>query len=310
MDTPIYDCNINKVKVHFQFQGNAPWQIHYFKIGVPNTYNTIITYANNYDAYFNSGNYILDSVTDNSNCTKVYNAYINNNYSPIGCIKTATTYNCDSNKTQINYQLFGDAPWTITYLNIDSNSIVQEQTNSANYSLFLNNGNYVIQSVTDFKCTKLINDSLHLNVPKLASSISAEAISCDSNKMYVIINATSGNPPYSYKYYKNNIQQTKISYSATDTFYLDNGAYFFERMSDSIGCEVVFNKNVVVEYNPFFFNNITNIYNCEKDSTLVKFDITNYNDVYLQYTKNNSPISSLTIDFKKLNPFRVVFHCN
>ena len=298
MDTPIYDCNVNKVKVHFQFQGNAPWQIHYFKIGVPNTYNTLTTYANNYDAYFNSGNYIIDSVTDNSNCTKVYNAYIDNNYSPIGCIKTATTYNCDSNKTQINYQLFGDAPWTITYLNIDSNSIVQEQTNSANCSLFLKNGNYVIQSITDFKCTKIIADSLQLNVPKLTSSISAEAISCDSNKMYVIINATSGNPPYSYKYYKNNILQTKTSYSATDTFYLDNGAYFFERMSDSIGCEVVFNKNVVVEYNPFFFNNITNIYNCEKDSTLVKFDITNYNDVYLQYTKNNSPISSLTIDFK------------
>lgn len=298
MDTPIYDCNINKVKVHFQFQGNAPWQIHYFKIGVPNTYNIITTYANNYDAYFNSGNYILDSVTDNSNCTKVYNAYINNNYSPIGCIKTATTYNCDSNNTQINYQLFGDSPWTITYLNIDSNSIIQEQTNSANYSLFLNNGNYVIQSVTDFKCTKIIVDTLQLNVPKLTSTISAEAISCDSNKMYVIIKATSGNPPYSYKYYKNNILQTKTSYSATDTFYLDNGAYFFERMSDSIGCEVVFNKNVVVEYNPFFFNNITNIYNCEKDSTLVKFDITNYNDVYLQYTKNNSPISSLTIDFK------------
>ena len=298
MDTPIYDCNVNKVKVHFQFQGNAPWQIHYFKIGVPNTYNTLTTYANNYDAYFNSGNYIIDSVTDNSNCTKVYNAYIDNNYSPIGCIKTATTYNCDSNKTQINYQLFGDAPWTITYLNIDSNSIVQEQTNSANYSLFLKNGNYVIQSITDFKCTKIIVDTLQLNVPKLTSSISAEAISCDSNKMYVIINATSGNPPYSYKYYKNNILQTKTSYSATDTFYLDNGAYFFERMSDSIGCEVVFNKNVVVEYNPFFFNNITNIYNCEKDSTLVKFDITNYNDVYLQYTKNNSPIASLTIDFK------------
>jgi hypothetical protein len=117
--------------------------------------------------------------------------------------------------------------------------------------------------------------------------------------MYVIIKATSGNPPFYYKYYKNNILQIKTSYLPTDTFYLENGAYFFERMTDSIGCEIIFNKNVVVEYNPFYFNNITNKYNCEKDSTLVSFDIANYNDVYLQYTKNNSPISSLTIDYKK-----------
>jgi hypothetical protein len=299
MDTPMYDCNVNKVKVHFQFQGNAPWKIHYFKIGVPNVYNSLTTYSNNYDAYFTTGNYIIDSITDNSNCTKVYNTYVNNIYSPIGSIKTATTFNCDSNKTQLHYQLFGDAPWTITYLNIDSNSIHQKYTNSSNFNFFLNNGNYVIQSLTDYKCTKLINDTLHLNVPKLISTISAEAVSCDSNKMYVIIKATSGNPPFYYKYYKNNILQIKTSYLPTDTFYLEIGAYFFERMTDSIGCEIIFNKNVVVEYNPFYFNNITNKYNCEKDSTLVSFDIANYNDVYLQYTKNNSPISSLTIDYKK-----------
>lgn len=298
MDTPIYDCNVNKVKVHFEFQGNAPWKIHYFKIGVPNVYNSFTTYSNIYDAYFSTGNYIIDSITDNSNCTKVYNTYVYNNYSPIGCVKTATTFNCDSNKTQLQYQLFGDAPWTITYRNIDSNIIIQKQTNSNHFNLFLKNGNYVIQSIADYKCSKIINDTLHFNVPKLTSTISAEAISCDSNKMYVIIQATSGNPPYYYKYYKNNILQTKISYLNTDTFYLNNGAYFFERMTDSIGCEVIFNKNVVVEYNPFYFNNITNKYNCEKDSTLVKFDINNYNDVYLQYTKNNSSISSLTIDFK------------
>ena len=297
MDTPMYDCNVNKVKVHFQLQGNAPWQIHYFKIGVPTIYNTFTTYANNYDAYFTTGNYIIDSITDNSNCTKVYNTYVDNSFSPIGCVKTATIYNCDSNKTQINYQLLGDAPWTISYLNIDSNTIHQEYTSSNNFNLFLNNGNYVIQSLTDYKCTKLINDTLHLNVPKLISTISAEAVSCDSNKMYVIINATSGNPPYYYKYYKNNILQTKTSYFPTDTFYLENGAYFFERMWDSIGCEIIFNKNVVVEYNPFFLNNITNKYNCEKDSTLVSFDISNYDDVYLQYTKNNSSVSSLNIDY-------------
>ena len=297
MDTPMFDCNVNKVKVHFQLQGNAPWQIHYFKIGVPTIYNTFTTYANNYDAYFTTGNYIIDSITDNSNCTKVYNTYVDNSFSPVGCVKTATIYNCDSNKTQINYQLLGDAPWTISYLNIDSNTIHQEYTSANNFNLFLNNGNYVIQSLTDYKCTKLINDTLHLNVPKLISTISAEAVSCDSNKMYVIINATSGNPPYYYKYYKNNILQTKTSYFPTDTFYLENGAYFFERMSDSIGCEIIFNKNVVVEYNPFFLNNITNKYNCEKDSTLVSFDISNYDDVYLQYTKNNSPVSSLNIDY-------------
>lgn len=299
MDTPIYDCNVNKVKVHFQFQGNAPWKIHYYKIGVPPVYNTFTTYSNVYDAYFNTGNYIIDSITDNSNCTKVFNTYVNNDYSPIGFQKTGTIYNCDSNKTQINYHFNGDAPWIISILNLDSNSIFQKQTNTSNYSLFLNNGNYVIQSVTDYKCTSIINDTLHLNLPKLISTISAEAVSCDSNKMYVIINATSGNAPYTYKYFQNNILQNKISYTSTDTFYLENGAYFFEKMSDSIGCEVIFNKNVNVEYIPFYINGISTKYNCEKDSTLISFDISNYDDVFLQYTKDNSPITTLTIPYNK-----------
>lgn len=285
--SPVYDCAQQVVGVDMQLQGNAPWTIHYFKTGVPPQFFTYTTYNPSYTALFGNGNYVIDSISDISNCIKQINMYVHNEYSPLNILKTNTVYNCDSNKIQINYQLYGDAPWTIQYRDLNSNSIHQVVSYYNTYSLFLQSGDYVVEQVTDYKCTQILNDSLHFAIPKLISSISSEAVSCDSNKMYVVINTPSGVSPYHIKYFENNILKYRISNNNTDTFYLNNGSFFFEKITDALGCEIIFNRNVIADYNPFYFQQLQTSYSCEKDSTLLKVAIQHATPIYFEYYQDN-----------------------
>jgi hypothetical protein len=74
----------------------------------------------------------------------------------------------------------------------------------------------------------------------------------------------------------------------TDTtkLFLPNGNYLLTRVMDSIGCVIQYNQNIIANYSDFSFNSFSSNYLCNVDSTLLMFDVTHQQAVWLIYSKN------------------------
>jgi hypothetical protein len=55
------------------------------------------------------------TVTDATGCTASLNQTHTFDYDTLDIQLSAPTYNCDSNKTSLHFDLHGNAPWTIQY---------------------------------------------------------------------------------------------------------------------------------------------------------------------------------------------------
>jgi hypothetical protein len=141
----------------------------------------INTSNNSFDYFFNNGVYQFLSVSDATLCVKNINQVFNFNYLPISINASTPTYNCDSNKTQIDFTFTGNAPFTLAYT---QDAIPQSiNTNNTQYAAFLTNGTYAFTSVTDATgCTASLNQTHTFNYDTIDIQLSAPTYNCDSNK--------------------------------------------------------------------------------------------------------------------------------
>jgi hypothetical protein len=289
-----YDCDSNKLRVNLSLQGLAPWNIQYI-----NTATSILTSINTIDPnesiYLPNGIYQFVQVSDNAPCYVPFNQITSNFYTPLTIQKTNTSYNCDSNKVKIDYSLSGDGPWTIQYKNLNGGTIFSQISVNPFTSIYLPSGDYVIQSVTDLKCTKVISDTIHINFPALTGGISPYVIACDSGKMSTSINILSGLKPYSLHYTYNNVPSILYTNQNATPFYLTNGTYYLNSIKDSVGCELVLNNSYQANYNPFEYTGINSTYNCSLDSTAIQLSFTGQSQLNLVYRKDNLPYDTLNV---------------
>ncbi|MCC7029974.1 MAG: T9SS type A sorting domain-containing protein, partial [Chitinophagaceae bacterium] len=292
---PVYDCDSNKTKVQFTLSGNAPWTIHYTDQNAAQTFS-VQTYNPAFTLYFSNGLYLITGVHDSTNCLVTLSQNVSNFYTALTYLQNNAVYNCDSNKMQINYSFTGDAPYTLTYKNNITGIISQTNSVLPSAHFYLPDGDYTILSVQDLKCVKTIDDTVHIHYPKLISSLSPAVISCDSGKVFVRLSTPQGNAPYTYKYYFNNQLVSFTTHDTATTLYLNNGQYFFENVTDSMGCTVMYNQSLNAFYLPYQYHGFTKKYNCEKDSTELSFDATIFTKTYIAYTYNGSSTDSFIIN--------------
>lgn len=293
---PVYDCDSNKMRVHFSLTGNAPWSIQYTHQNIPPANYSIQTNDPNQELFFNIGSYVITDLHDSTNCSKNVLLSVNNTFTPLMIQKNPDVYLCDSSKMLISYVCSGDAPYTISYKNNGNGITYQKNTNQPNLEILLGDGNYTILSINDAKCSKAINDTIIINYPKLTSSMAPAAISCDSDKVFVQFVTPQGNKPFTYYYYFNNQYLSFTTYNNATNFYLNNGQYFFEKVVDSMGCAVNYNQIVNANYIPYHYYGNSKKYLCDKDSTALTFDISNALKVFISYTYNGGPIDSFEIE--------------
>lgn len=283
IENPSYSCDSNKTKIHFNLQGNPPYTIYYFRNMLS---QQLVTSVSSFDAYFTNANYFFYKIKDNTNCSIDTNLFYTFNFQPLTVTLVQQTYNCDSNKVKVDYMLTGDGPWTLYYSNSVTGAVYSQSSTMPVISLYLSAGHYSLLSVTDTNCSISLQDTLLINVEVLSSTITPMTVSCDSAKNVVQFITHGGRKPYHYEYYYNGILFSLSSMTDTTKLFLPNGNYLLTRVMDSIGCVIQYNQNIIANYSDFSFNSFSSNYLCNVDSTLLMFDVTHQQAVWLIYSKN------------------------
>ena len=289
---PIYDCDSNKSKIHFDLEGNPPFTIFYQK---DLTNLQVSTSFNTFELYLENGNYLIQKMMDSKGCVKDTNQLYSFNFQPLSINIMSEQYNCDSNLYEVNYQFTGDLPWILTYKNINTGNITSINSVNPYLTLKLSNGDYEIISIEDDKCLLPMNDTMNIHFLPLQSSLSPATIICDSDKYSVQLIIEGGIKPYTFTYNYNGLLQSFTTYSDTNLIVLENGNYQFNEVTDSLACTKQFNQFMNIDYTGFQFNSLTQKYICEKDSTEITFDISHVSPLSVIYN-NGIFADTLLID--------------
>lgn len=280
MNQPVYNCDSNKTLVEFNFNGNPPFTLNYSMNGIA-TQETVLT--DTFRRLVNNGIYIFQSVKDATHCTKNINQYFNFSFQPLAFSIPTQFYDCDSNKYRVNWQFQGNGPWTVTYSDGIQTFTKNFFTSSA--SLFLPNGNWILQAVSDQNCSKIISIPLAVNFQELSAQVNNQAFHCDSNKMAVSLSLT-GNAPWKLNYTKlGTVNQTVILQfqQPNPTIFLAQGDYILNHVMDNVSC--IFPLNHFVSYTFDTLSAIKNLqqYDCDSGKLHVQYLVTGAPPVVLKY---------------------------
>lgn len=289
-------CDSLKTKMIFETQGIPPFTFFWKQ----NNQNDSIVYHTSKDSLLlMNGNYHFLKLQDASNCYVEMNQNDTFNFASISAALTTPVYHCDSNKTQIHFDLQGNAPWTIFYKKDGINQ--QVSTNQASLDLLFENGNYLFTQVKDITyCTFNLNQSYNFNGNPIDVTISAPIYHCDSNKTAIQF-SFSGNAPWIINYTKDNNPAQIVSNSSQLTAYFDNGNYQFISVSDVTNCTKNINQNfnfIEVAVNGIF--NPT-IYDCASNKNKIELETQGKFPMILTFY--DSSRNALIVDTMKVTPF-------
>lgn len=272
MSQALYDCDSNKNLIHFDFQGNSPWTVSYNENGMIQQFQTN---QNSIDKYFGNGNFNFMYVTDSTSCNYNLNVQYLFNNTPLAATIVQQLYDCDSNKYRIDFSLEGNAPWIIEYQN--GSTLYRDTTWDALAKIYLQNGNWTINSVQDAKqCSIPFGTTLTVNYTPLQVLFGNAVYDCDSNKMKVNI-ALQGNGPWTMYYQKFGMQniidsiQTSISSS---TFYYSIGSYFVYQVVDNNQCSINPNYYTTNNHVALQAQKINTKYNCDSSKLQIDYALT------------------------------------
>ncbi|MCC7029480.1 MAG: hypothetical protein IT257_04175, partial [Chitinophagaceae bacterium] len=155
ISAPVYDCDSNLTNIQMTLQGRSPWLLQYKKNGMPQNMQISNPSAS---LYFNNGLYELISVTDSNQCQKSISQLFNFQFDSLHVSLSPPMYNCDSNKTSIQFSLQGNPPFEIHYT--ENGIPASISTNANNLTQYFTNGNYDFTTVSDATgCVKNINQA-------------------------------------------------------------------------------------------------------------------------------------------------------
>jgi hypothetical protein len=289
LSAPIYDCDSQKTKIHVDLTGNSPWLLNYTQNGAV---VQLVAHSNSIDLFLNNGLYQFISISDSTSCVKNINQVYSFNYSPIAISASTPIYRCDSNKTQINFSLQGNAPFSLAYtkdltpLNIN--------TSFNNLTSFFTNGNYDFTTLIDATgCTSDLNQTHTFNFDTIDISLSTPVFNCDSNKTLIHFDL-EGNAPWTIQYTQNGTPLQILTLDSSFDYYLGNGIYQFLSISDATMCLKNINQVYNFNYSPITVSASIPSYKCDSNKTQIDFAFQGNAPFSLAYTKNLVPLNLTT----------------
>jgi hypothetical protein len=206
---------------------------------------------------------------------------------------TAPEFSCDSNKMHIQFNLSGEAPWTMYY----TKDAVSYQLFSATPVLhaYFDNGQYVLLGITDASgCSKLIGQNYFFNTQAIDVSLSQGIFDCDSLKTKIHFEL-QGNPPFVIDYTRNSVPLQLVTMHSSIDQYFTNGTYHFSTMTDSTNCSKAINLSFNINYSPLQVTHTSPVYNCNTNLTSIPFHFNGNSPFTLQYTRNASSMTVLCV---------------
>ena len=267
LTAPIYNCDSNKTHLQVNMTGNGPWMLVYTYNGINQQYTTA---QNQSDLYLPNGTYQFISVQDATGCNAMINAVYTFTYQTLQASMSIPMYNCDSNKTEIEYSLQGNSPFTLQYT--QDSQAQQALYASSNPTAYYSNGQYDFQTITDATgCIDTLNQNYTWNFDTISVTLTAPMYNCDSNKTHLQMNLT-GNGPWIVGYLNTitGLPYTVSSIQNIKDIYFSNGIYQVTNVTDQTQCQSVINQIITNLYSPLTFQKLNESFNC--DSNKIKID--------------------------------------
>jgi hypothetical protein len=282
LSTPMYNCDSNKTHLQVNLTGNGPWMVTYTYNGINQQYTTSQAQS---DLYLLNGTYQFISVQDATGCNAMINAVYTFSYQTLQASMSTPMYNCDSNKTEIAYNLQGNSPFTLQY--VQNSQVQQALYASTNPTAYYSNGQYDFQTITDATgCVTNLNQSYTWNYDTISATLTTPMYNCDSNKTHLQVNLT-GNGPWMVEYTYNGINQQYTTSQAQSDLYLPNGTYQFISVQDATGCSAMINAVYTFSYQALQASMSTPMYNCDSNKTEIAYSLQGNSPFTLQYVQNN-----------------------
>lgn len=241
-----YDCDSNKVKVVYAFQGDGPFISELYNVQT-NTSSFITSSTNQKEFYLPSGSYVFRKASDQK-CEIIINDSLEVNFPALQAIMTDPIVSCADKKFATTlYVSSGLFPVSFDYVyDGTAQNMVLNQPIS---QLTLPNGNYFFNQFKDsVGCTQSINKQFDLTYSPLDFSSFSTSYNCekDSTLLRLIYN---GEDSMSMILSRVGIAKDTILITSKD-FYLSNGQYTLHGILDKYGCVYPINQTFKIENSP------------------------------------------------------------
>jgi hypothetical protein len=263
-----YNCLSNSVAASLNIQGASPFSVS----GIINNQTTTWQQNGNYNTFFGNGEHKQFVIQDSFSCVLSMPDSFQFNFTPIGINTLTPIYDCDSNKTKINFTLQGNGPWILNYT--FNGSVQQKILTQANTDVFFTNGLYQFIDVVDSTgCMATINQSFNFQYQALSWNITQQAYDCDSN-LYKTQWAFTGNGPWTLTYELiGGFLYTQTYTNSNATLYLPNGQWQMLSVSDNTGCVQAINVPFSISFTPLSVNTTPPQYDCDSNKMQVAFNV-------------------------------------
>lgn len=242
LNTPnISICSGGNASVFIDLTGNAPWSLTYTIDGInPATITNINT--NNYELIvYSAGLYEISNITDKYFDSNLINGttLVELNNLPSSNITSANLTYCQGESANIDIELTGAAPWSITYTLNDLNPVTVNNINNNIFQLSVNEaGNYAIIAVSDatqngecFSGSAIVAE----NILPTASVLTGNTSICEGQIAEISLNLT-GSSPWSITYTTDGLNPTIINSISQPNFTIpvsEQGLYELVAVSDA-----------------------------------------------------------------------------
>lgn len=282
-----YHCDSLKTEVTFSCSGKGPWLLTYTKNGQP---ATALLSDKISKLYLKNGSYEFIKAVGEGGCSVTIDKQLNINEQKPEMIAWSQYFVCDSNKTAADFILRGRSPWKLEYTN---NGIpVSKDFSSFFNTIFLNQGNYVLLTLTDSNnCIYPIN-----KVFSVADSLPSVLVTrgkylCDSAKTEIVISC-GGKGPWLLTYKKDEQPASVQLFFKTSKLYFGNGTYEFIDITGKGDCSVTIGKRLVINEQKTEMVEWSQSFVCDSNKTAAKFVLRGHSPWKLDYSKNGLPVTN------------------
>jgi len=277
--------------IQYAFTGDAPYKLSY-----KNNANGIITQLNSAlpfaHFYLGNGIYTILNVQD-AKCTKIINDTIKINYQSLVSNVPDGVVSCDSNKMFVQFNTpQGNPPFTYHYTY--NNQAFSFTTSNNNSTLYLNNGTYLFDHVSDsmgcvFTYNKTVQAAYH---PFSLNGFSKQYL-CDKDSTAITFDVTNqSNVSIVYTFNGGSVDSFIIAPNGNKTFTVTNGNYSLLYIRDTAGCIHNINQDIQINYAPVTVNYDATRH-CDTRSYEMHFNLTGTAPWQLSYVYNNKPYTEI-----------------
>ncbi|MEN9339195.1 MAG: hypothetical protein RIQ62_507 [Bacteroidota bacterium] len=289
VQSQVYDCDSMMTRFGFTYTGTSPWTLQYQLSGQAAQQSSVSVSDT---LYTKNGLLYLVTLTDSTGCSYPVNQVYAVNRDTVNASFEIVGSPCDSTATATHFHCKGQSPWTVTY---SANGVfTQFNTVSPDTIIYLPNGEYILQEVTDGQaCHRFLQDTLQIESHPVAINIGTPIYHCDSLKASVHF-TYQGVAPFTVQYTKNGVPQQWTSNQLHQDLYFSNGIYLIHTVTDSHNCTAYVNGYFSVQFQPISLSIDTPVYECLTNTNQLSVHATGNAPYLLQYMQN-STLQTLTM---------------